>query len=822
MLVSYKWLKQFVNLPDSVTPEEVGSKLTACTLEVEKIIKQGENLDMIVVGKVETVQAHPNADRLKICTVAFGQSYPAQVVCGGSNVEEGMLVAFAPLGAKVRWHGEGELVELKKVKIRDVESHGMICASTEIGLGEMFPLKSEKEILDLTNLDLKVGQPLAQALNLDDAVLEIDNKSMTHRPDLWGHYGLAREVAVLYNKELKKYAPADIKPGKGLTIKVKIEDTELCRRYMAVAISGIKVGPSPEWLQTKLLAVGQRPINNIVDITNLLMFELAQPMHAFDVRDLAGGKENKVEIVVRRPQDKEKFTTLDGIERSLTNEMLVIADKEKSVALAGVMGGLNSEIKDDTTTIIYESANFDPTVIRKMSQTLGLRTESSARWEKNLDPNNAELALKRAVELTLELCPEAKVISPVADESHFKLNQGPIAVSLEFINKKIGIEFKEKEVATILERLGFTLTFKKGVFFVSVPTWRATKDISIPEDIVEEVARIYGYNNIPTALPIAPVTPPAKDKLKELERKIKEILVLEFGFSEVYNYSFVSPEVLAKLGEEIGKHLELANPIAKDRPFLRRYLLPGLLLNTEFNLHRFPAVKLFEVGRVFHADVPGQRAQTNSDELLPRQNTLLSLVYAAKNDGTPFYVVSEAVHGLLSSLGVKEKLEKSTHPHLFHPGRFAKVYIAETEIGLVSEIDPQVQKTLGIAEHVAVAELDLDELLLVLNQEKKYQPLAVYPEVVRDIAFVVDKKITHAEIVVALEKIDPLIVEVELFDVFQGNPLAPQRVVQGKKSMAYHITYLSPERTLESGEVDKIQERVQKLLEKEFKAEMRV
>ncbi len=819
MLVSFNWLKQFVKLPDSVTPEEVADRLIMSTVEVEGVKKQGENLENIVIGKVVSEEKHSDADKLKVCKVDVGNE-ELQIVCGGSNVYAGMLVALAKVGAKVRWHGEGELVELQPAKIRGVESFGMICASSEIGLAEKFPVKNEKEILDLSFSKTKIGTPVAKALGLDDVIFEIDNKSMTNRPDLWGHYGLSREVAALYKKELKKYQPANIKPGKGLALKVKIEDTKLCRRYMGVAISGIKVVPSPDWLQARLLAVGQRPINNIVDITNYLMFELAQPMHAFDVRDLVGEKEDEVEIIVRHSKDGEKFTTLDGVERLLTAEMLVIADKEKTVALAGLMGGLNSEIKNDTTTIVYESANFDPTVVRKMSQTLGLRTEGSTRWEKNLDPNNAEFALKRAVELTLELCPGAKIVSQVVDESKFKLNQGPIVVSLQFINKKIGVELKGKEIKVILERLGFEVVFKNEVFSVKVPSWRATKDISIPEDIVEEVARIYGYGNIPTTLPIAPITPAVKNKLKDIEREIKEILVLEFGFSEVYNYSFLAPDLMNKIGLSLEDHLELANPIAKDRPYLRHNLWPNLLENAENNLHRFDKVKLFEIGKVFVGEKPGLRVSQNSDELLPRQDLMLAMVYAEKNVAVPFYELSEALSGLMKRLGYDFQLESAVNNEqkdlIAHHGRGATINVSGVVIGAIAELHPVAQHNLGIESRVASLEINLDKLLECQNKSLNYRRLSDYPEIVRDIAFVVDKKVEHANIVKKFKKVDSLIVNIELFDVYKGKNLS-----ENKKSLAYHIIYQSRERTLTGEEVDKVHQKVLSVIEKEFSGEIR-
>ncbi len=429
MLISYNWLKKYTNLA-AVDAKEVAEKLKASTVEVESMQDQGELLQNVVVGKVTVADKHPNADKLKLCKVDVGNE-ELQIVCGGSNVREGMLVAVAKVGAKVQWHGEGELIELKPTKIRGEDSFGMICASTEIGLGELFPIKDEKEILDLTEKNFKVGLPLAQVLGLNDWVFEIDNKSLSNRGDLWGHYGMAREVAVLYNRDLQKYETKKISQGKEFKLEVEVTDTKLCPRYMAVAIAGIKVGTSPVWLQEKLMTLGHHPINNIVDITNYIMLDLGQPMHAFDVQKV------EEKIVVRKAKDGEKVLALDKNEYNLTSSDLVIADNKKALAIAGVMGCMNSAINNDTTSIIFESANFNAVNVRSTSTRLNLRSDSSVRFEKSLDPNTCELALQKAVELVLECCPDAKVVSKVVDEKNFSVSVGPIEMPLNIFAKKL-------------------------------------------------------------------------------------------------------------------------------------------------------------------------------------------------------------------------------------------------------------------------------------------------------------------------------------------------------------------------------------------------
>lgn len=819
MKVSYQWLKDYINLSDSLTPEELALKLITSTVEVESIEKQGKNLENIVIGEVKKVEKHPDADKLNICQVFDGVEN-LTIVCGGSNVVEGMKVALGKIGAKVQWHGEGELIELSKAKIRGIESFGMICASSEIGLGVMFPATDEREILDLSHLSVKTGTPVAQALDMDDVIFDIDNKSLTHRPDLWGHYGLARELSALYNHKLKEYKTKDIKSGKNFELVVKVEDKELCPRYMAVMIDGIKIEPSPAWLQKRLLSVGLRPINNIVDITNYILLDLGQPMHAFDARLLIDkeSKESVANIIVRRAQNEEKFVTLDEKENELNSEMLVIANKEKSVALAGVMGGLDSGIVSDTGSIIFESANFEPACIRRTSTKLGIRTDSSSRFEKSLDPNMVEVALRRAVELTLELCPESNVVSNVVDESNFKLNQGPIELTYDFIDNKIGMQIDHKRIIKILISLGFEVKENKEGLSILIPTWRATKDISIPEDLIEEIARIYGYNNIEPTMPDFPIVSPEKNELRLLERKIKDILSLEAGYTEVYNYSFVSPQLLDKVGMDKEDFIELNNPIAKDRPYLRHNIWTGLVENVEENLHRVEVVRFFEIGKVFDKNNPGQRVSESSDDLLPRQDIKLGIAFAGKNIEVPFYELSGVLDILFDRLGLNYKLVASSNPadKIVHPGRGAEIKINDKVIGAVGELHPIIQQKLGIESRVALLEINVNDLLSVYTEKNNYHPMSVYPEVTRDIAFVVDKKIIHEEIIEKIMAINRLIKKVELFDVYQGVKLGVD-----KKSLAYHIVYQSEEKTLTTEEVENVHEKVLESLEKNFKAEIR-
>lgn len=815
MKISKKWLQDFVFLPDSLSPEELGKELTLRTVEVEGIEKQDAKLQNIVVGQIKSIEAHPNADKLRVCQVDAGDE-TVQIVCGGSNLEVNMKVALAKIGASVLWHGEGEPVVMEKASLRGVDSYGMICGADEIGLSGIFPAKGEKEIVDLSHLDVKPGTPLAKALGLDDVTLEVDNKSLSNRPDLWGHIGMAREIATIYHKKLTLNEPAFIKSEGNTPLTVEVQDSTLCPRYTAVVVSGIQIAPSPEWMQKRLEACGLRPINNIVDITNYVMLELGQPCHAFDVQKLIS-----TDIVVRHAKNDEKFVTLDEVEHTLSSDMLMICDKEKSLALAGIMGGMHSGISQSTTSILFESATFDAASIRKTSTRLGLRTDSSARFEKSLDPNNAQLGLRRLVELTLQICPGAKVVSEVVDQYPVPAEVKTIESSFAFFESRIGVSLEAKKLVDILERLGFSVEVKKGNLKITVPSWRATKDISLPEDIVEEIVRIWGYENIPSTLPTFSIVPPRKNSVKILERKIKEILSLESAYTETYNYSFESPEWLKHMGVDTSLHLELENPIAKDRPFIRRSLLANLLENVENNLHRFDEVKLFETGRVYKIEEAGDGADSSRNSLLPRQDTYLGFAYAKKQNISPFYELSSIISTLFDRLHLSFELRKPAsqnfeHRVWVHSGRFAEIVVQDVVIGFLCELHPQSAKNMGIDERVALSEINLNLLSENLDEKIVYTALSLYPEVARDIAFVVDKNVLHGDIVKTIENIDPLIKSIEVFDVYEGD-----RIDASKKSMAYHIMYADSTKTLTTEEVDIVHKKVVDALNLKFGAEIR-
>lgn len=809
MLISLNWLKKHVSLPGSLAAAEIAERLKLAVVEVENCRAAGEALAGIVVGKVISAEKHPQADKLKLCQVDIGKE-KVQVVCGGSNVRQGMLVALAKVGARVRWHGQGELEELKPTTIRNVESFGMICSSGEIGLGEMFPAKEEREIVDLTDLKLKVGLPLAKALNLDDAILEIDNKSLSHRPDLWGHYGLARELSAIFRRPMDSYKTREIKKARGnFDLKVKIEATELCPRYMAAAVSGVKIAPSPDWLKKSLLSVGLRPINNVVDITNYVMLDLGQPMHAFDAARL-----NSKQIIVRKAEAGEMLETLDNEKIKLSPDDLVIADSEKPLALAGVIGGQNSGVDNHTTEIIFESANFAPATIRRTSTRLGLRTESSIRFEKGLDPMLCQTALERAVEFLLEMSPGAKVVA-LAEAGNFRPGKLTVKMPANFLARKLGLDIPAKEAKEILSNLGFEIKIKKDEWVIQTPSWRA-RDVVSAEDVAEEVLRIYGYDKIPSALPSFQIVPPEMERSRQLEHRSREILAGGLGFSEVYNYSFVSREQASKLGDRAA-YLELNNPLSKEKPLLRRSLLPNLLENVAKNIEFFDEVKIFEIGKVYLAEEAGPRAAVNGNELLPRQDVWLTAIFAAKKDAQPFNEARRAAENIFAELGWPLLATQPAKARPWeHPTRVAEIALAEKPIGRIFELNPALADNFGLSIRLGVFELNLTELSALKNPPSAYAPVSSFPEAVRDLAFVIDQQTTHAEIIAAIEEADPLLKSIELFDVFEG-----KGVPENKKSVAYRFTFGHDARTLAAEEIESAMKKISDTLRNKLGVEIR-
>jgi len=804
MLLSLNWLKDFIKLPYDVSPSDLALRLSMHTVEVEGWVDQSVNFKGVVVGKVLSVDKHPNADRLRVTKVDIKKEI-LSIVCGAPNVEAGQLVPVATIGTVL----PGGL-EIKESEIRGEKSFGMLCAEDELGLG------TSHDGIMVLNKKAKIGQPLAEYLDLDDIILEIDNKSLSNRSDLWGHYGMAREIGTIYNSELKNYnsflEPAIVEGEEKLDIKV--EDKKLCPRYMALALSGIKIAESPRWLKDRLVAIGLRPINNIVDVTNYVMFETGQPLHAFSA--------DKVKKIIVRTADKgEHIETLDGKERELSEDMLVIAGSDGPIAVAGVMGGVNSSISNDTTSIIIEAANFEAVSIRKTSGKLGLRTDASMRYEKSLDPNLAEIGLRRAYALIKTICKNAIAISKISDISNFSLSQNPINLSLGWINEKIGQDIPKKQIINILERLGFIVVEDDDNLSVAVPTWRAAKDVAIAEDVLEEILRIYGYDNIITSAPTISLNPPEVITERSLEKKIKNILAGSSAINETYNYSFVGENQLKKLNLDFNNYLKLANPISDQMTMLRQSLIVGLLNNVKTNQFNYEEVRLFELGRVF-MDAPGVfDKEGNANERLPYQEKRAAFVLSGKK-GNYFLeskgIIENLISNIYNNIWETEFVAVEDFPVYSDDKKSVRVRVNNHDLGLVTTVNSEASSKFGLKNETVFVELNFAELLALFTAcpELKYKPVPKYPTIYRDLAFVVDAGMMYNDLRREIKLFNDLISQVELFDSYSGGKLGDD-----KKSLAFHVVYQSLDRTLRAEEVDAIQKELIARLEEKFGAQIR-
>ncbi|MFA5131569.1 MAG: phenylalanine--tRNA ligase subunit beta [Patescibacteria group bacterium] len=808
MYISLNWLNDYLKLSAKIKAADIARELTNHTVEVEGFSGQAQQFSQVVVGSVLSVEKHPNADRLRLAVVDI-KTKKLNIVCGAPNLAVGQLVPVALVGANLP-NG----LEIKESEIRGEKSSGMICAEDELGLG-----KNHEGIMVLSE-KAKIGEPLSKYLKADDIVLEIDNKSMSNRPDLLSHYGIAREMSVIFQTMLKPYGkPLDKKikflSAKENKLEVKVEDKDACPRYMAVKVSGVEIKESPAWLKERLIAVNQKPINNIVDLTNYIMLDCGQPLHAFDA--------DKIEkIVVRKAHRDEFLETLDEKERNLHEDDLVISDGKETIALAGVMGGKASGISASTKSIILEAANFNAVMIRKTSQRLGLRTEASTRFEKALDPNLCAEALTKFLSLLHELFPKLKIESALIDIQHAKNQPMLIDLDLAWLTKKIGEEIPVETTVKTLENLGFIVADpKEPVLKVTVPSWRATKDVAAKEDLAEEVLRIYGYDKIKSQLPLETLRLPEINRERLLERSIKDFLVLKFALSEVYNYSFVGDDQLKKLNIDFFKHLKLANPLSDIQTMLRQSLVPGLIGNIKANQSKAESLGFFEFGSVFF-DAPGRiKKEASGDSTLPYQEKRLGIIIADDKEDL-FKRLKGVVGGLLDNLfndeGVSEFLPIEEKPGWADKKVTAKIRVFGKEIGIVSLISKEVGANINLKKQSAVAELNfslLADMVLSLSA-LHFKELAKYPETTRDLAFVINEKILYNEFTKEIKKFNPLIREVELFDVYVGNKLAAE-----EKSLAYHLRFQSPERTLLAEEVENIVVNLVKHLGEKFAARLR-
>jgi phenylalanyl-tRNA synthetase beta chain len=807
MYISLNWLKDYVKITSKIKPENIAEELTNHTVEVEGFINSASQFNKVVIGKILEVNPHPNADRLRL-TVIDVKNKKLNIVCGAPNLEVGQLVAVAMIGA-VLPNG----LEIKESLIRGEKSEGMLCAEDELGLG-----KDHDGIMAI-NDNAKVGEAFAKYLKSDDIVLEIDNKSLSNRPDLLNHYGIARELSAIFDLTLKPYEKVinrkwDFLGDKENKFDVKVLAPDLCLRYMAVAVSNIEIKESPAWLKDRLIAANQRPINNIVDLTNYVMFDCGQPMHAFDAAKIK-------KIVVRRAEKDEVIETLDEKNRVLSVDDLVISDGKEPVALAGVMGGHNSEITAETTELLLESANFIAHSVRKTSQKLGLRTESSVRFEKALDPALTELAIFRFLTLLKEICPDMKINSSLIDINNSNQKELVVDFDLTWLTNKIGQEIPKDSVINILEKLGFVLEGNTAeVLKVRIPSWRATKDVSNKEDLAEEIIRLYGYNNIDSQMPVLTMDLPEVNEERKIERKIKNILCLKNSLNEAYNYSFVGEDQLKKLNIDFFNYIKLVNPLSGIQNILRQSLIPGLVSNIKTNQFKSDSFGFFEFGSVFFKTVSNLKKDNTEGNFLPYQEKRLGLMISGGDDliGRLKGIIDSLFKNILNKGVEAEFLVLENIPGWADKNSVAKIVLLGQELGEIALLSREVSENLNLKKGAVLAELNFNKLVAIILSQQTFHFIDTpkYPPIIRDLAFVVNEKVLYNDLRRDILKFNPLIKSVELFDVYIGNKLAAD-----EKSLAFHLNYISDERTLKSEEIDLLQAELINYLSKNFEAKLR-
>ena len=810
MKLSLSWIKEYVDLPDDTDLKKLAYDLTMDTVEVEDVEYLARRFDNMLVGVIREVQPHPNADKLRVCKVDIGDGEIKDIVCGGINLREGMRVAVSCPGAVVRWHGEGEPVVIKKSKLRGVESYGMICASDEIGLGDLFPSKQEAEILDLSDIDVPAGTSLADALDLNDVLLEIDNKSMTNRPDLWGHYGIAREIAALYNLPLKEITPVTIDTRSDFTVEIK--DTDRCPRYIGVEMDGVDVKPAPYQMQSRIWRVGMRPINALVDITNYVMLATGNPTHAFDADNITD------HIVVRRASQGEKLLLLNSKELELCEDDLVITDSEGPVALAGVMGGAKDSILPKTRRVILEVANFESTGIRRTALRYDNRTEASSRYEKAIDPERCDQALALSLQYFKELYPELKIVG-YCDKYEKKLERAQIDVDLKWLEKRLGKHLTNDEIRAKLEILGFDVAITGDNMHVVAPTWRSTGDISIKDDVMEEVARMYGYDNFEATPFNTSFEGAINQKEIDLVRNLKEYLALRCGMQEVYTYPWMNDVFVNAVLQNTDGMLRLSTPPAPDLSYLRSSLLPNLCEAVVKNERYFNEFSIFEEAQVFSdTDYTSPYDET---ELLPtqRRNIAAAVASSTKNVTELFREVK----------GVLEYMPRYTHMEGFTFLKEQKpvwadnvvwqnIYVGDVKVGDIGLVAKKVTLDCGIKNlSVMVFEIDTTLLKPLISRTNKFVHLAEYPETDYDISMLFDSDATWEEIQdTILKKNSGLVKNANFVDEYRG-----KQIPSGKKSVTIRLTIGSTEKTLTSDEIESAANGVMKQLSKKMGAELR-
>ena len=798
MNVSIKWLKKYVDF--DLSPETLAERLLMLGMEIESIKQLGEGLDRVVVGRINTVAKHPKADKLVLCNVDVGTGTDAQIVCGAPNAREGLVAPVALVGAALP-NG----LTIKRAKIRGEESHGMLCSEQELAISD-----EASGLMELPD-DTQIGAPLVEALGLEDTVLELE--ITPNRPDCLSMIGVAREISIITGNPIRLpevnvncSQMADIH---NLT-SVTIEAPDLCPRYAARVIRGVKIAPSPAWLQRRLEAIGVGTINNIVDITNYVLMEYGHPLHAFDYHRLT---ENR--IVVRRAESGETLKTIDAEERELTPDMLVIADAEKPVALAGVMGGFDSEITDQTVDVLLESAYFHPPSIRKTSKALGMHTEASHRFERGADPEGVIPAINRAAQLIAEIT-GGEICSGIIDAYPGKPEAINIKLRPERVNFVLGTEIEADEMRNILTRLGFIVS---DTFEVTAPTFRP--DVRQEIDLIEEIARVHGFDNIPTTLPRGDIPIPKINPKENLREGVKTYL-LQCGMMEAMNYAFYHPNVFDRIRltstDLLRQAVQIANPLSEDQSIMRTTLLPSLLTNAQRNRnHQINDVQFFECSKVFIPNETGEHPNEPERVAGIIAGNLGAGVYSDPLRPADFFDIKGVVEGMLDRCGLSDYAIAHTDHPTFHPGRRSEIRVEDKILCVFGEAHPEVLENYDLPHKAYLFELDFERLVDAVELTKQFEPIPIYPSVNRDLAIVLDADTPARHPTEIIQSAGgELVSSLHLFDVYTG-----EQVPEGKKSLAFAIEYRSRTETLTDETVDRVHGGILERLERELGATLR-
>lgn len=774
MYISMNWISEFTDL-SGIDLKELINRFTLSTAEVEEIHEYGKNIRDVVVGKIVEINDHPNSKKLHLVKVDIGTEI-VSCVCGAPNVFVGAVVPFAKLGGQV-----GDL-EIKEVKIAGEISHGMCCSEKELGISD-----DHSGLMILDDI-YPLGTDIKTFMQLEDTVFEVDNKSLTNRPDLWGHYGIAREISVLTKRPLKPLEVVNTDRFKDLPgIDVKIEDTDKCYRYSCITMSDIKVKKSPINMRIRLHYCGMRSINLLADLTNYLMMEMGQPMHAFDNKKVSS-------IRVKTYQETVNFLTLDGVERKVDTETLLICDEKEPVAIAGIMGGELSEITDDTDSVLLESANFDAVSVRKSATRLGLRTDASARYEKTIDPEMTVPAIERFIKLLMDIDPGVKVTSSLTD--HYVKHYDTITIDFDkaYVDKYTGIDISSDQIEETLVALGFGVTRKGDTFSVVVPSWRATKDVTIKADIIEEITRIYGYDNFEIQSTKSFLTPVRHSVERSNEYRIKELLAERYAMNEVHSYIWYETKLNKELGIITEPNIRIINSITAENDTIRSTMIPTMLGFVAKNADSTPEMGMFEIGRVADGLLP--------DGLVNERKRLAIAIASKKlSDKEVYFKCKEVVEQLVKAIknitptfGLKDELAKYNY---VHPVNSAAIYVKDQEIGFFSVLNPRVKNKIDKKLNVAFAEIDLENLEKVQAEVLRYTEVSKYPGVTIDLSLLTDKELRYENIAAAVKEYScEYLQSFYLIDIFEDEKLLP-----GKKSVTVRFEFVSMERTLEGQEI---------------------